>query len=238
MRLQLLLPTQRAREAFVLEALQSLAGTAGSQPRVLDVGCGEANLHPRLQPLCRSLVGCDVDARDVARAARGGGDYRVAEAAHLPWADHAFDAVLCLEAIEHIVDVAGALREFARVLRPGGALILTCPSANFPFTYDPLHWLAGRRLLPVGAYAYGHTWLPSEAQIRAALAVAGFTDVCVTGLTGSLAALPEAYWAGLAQRLFKANSGNGGGGPDRPTLARSRGTPSVGLGFVARQVKG
>lgn len=222
----------------MLEALQSLAGTAGSQPRVLDVGCGEANLHPRLQPLCRSLVGCDVDARDVARAARGGGDYRVAEAAHLPWADHAFDAVLCLEAIEHIVDVAGALREFARVLRPGGALILTCPSANFPFTYDPLHWLAGRRLLPVGAYAYGHTWLPSEAQIRAALAVAGFTDVCVTGLTGSLAALPEAYWAGLAQRLFKANSGNGGGGPDRPTLARSRGTPSVGLGFVARQVKG
>ena len=215
MNLKLLLPTYRARAQFVVTTIRGLgaSGLGGGLPRVLDVGCGEADLHVALRDHAAVLAGCDVHPGDVDRAraaapAFARGNYRVADAAHLPWENGAFDVALCLEAIEHVGDVGATLSEAARVLRPGGTLVLTCPNANFPITYDPLHWFAGRRVLPVGAYAYGHTWLPSEAAVRGALGAAGFVNVEVAGLTGWATAGVEAYWAGLAQRFVKRNAGN------------------------------
>jgi SAM-dependent methyltransferase len=254
--LKLLLPTYRARERFVVAALRSLRGLGpgGSPPRVLDVGCGEADLHGVLHPLCSVLSGCDVNAGDVQRARRTASgarqdQYRIADGAELPWDNEVFDVVLCLETVEHVADVDGLLAEAARVLRPGGALVLTCPNVNFPITYDPLHWLAGRRLLAGGAYAYGHTWLPSEAEMYAALRGAGFVDLSVAGLTGWLPAALEAYWAGWAQRIVKQNARNDAGAAPlqapspaitgRRTPAAGPAAPqraaSVGLAFVSRK---
>lgn len=251
MNLKLLLPTYRARAQFVVTTLRGLkaSGPGGGAPRVLDVGCGEADLHPELCTFASTLAGCDVHPGDVERArarvsAAAGEHYRVADAARLPWEKECFDIVLCLEAIEHVGDVRAMLGEAARVLRPGGTLVLTCPNANFPITYDPLHWLVGRPLLPVGAYGYGHTWLPSEADVCGALEEAGFVGVEVAGLTGWLAAGAEAYWAGLAQRWVKRNAGNDGG-HGRPGGAAHAGAraaggpvrvqrpPTVGLAFTA-----
>jgi SAM-dependent methyltransferase len=48
--------------------------------------------------------------------------------APFPFADARFDALLCMEGIEHLENQAGFLRECARVLRPGGQLILTTPN--------------------------------------------------------------------------------------------------------------
>ncbi len=243
MNLKLLLPTYRARAQFVLATVRALAttGPGGGLPRVLDVGCGEADMHAALRVQASVLAGCDVHAGDIARAqkaapGRARGEYHVADAASLPWEKHSFDVVLCLEAIEHVADLSAVLAEVARVLRPGGTLVLTCPNANFPITYDPLHWLVGRRVLPVGAYAYGHTWLPTEAQVCEALARAGFASVAVTPLTGWASAGLEAYWAGLAQRLVKHNAGNASGPAAAIAMARSHGgrqRSSVGLAIVA-----
>jgi ubiquinone/menaquinone biosynthesis C-methylase UbiE len=51
-----------------------------------------------------------------------------ADLLHLPLADQAFDTVTCLEVLEHTVDPDRAIAEIWRVLRPGGALILSTPS--------------------------------------------------------------------------------------------------------------
>jgi SAM-dependent methyltransferase len=52
---------------------------------------------------------------------------RHGDATALRFADASLDAVLCLDVLEHVPHFRAALREFARVLRPGGALLLTVP---------------------------------------------------------------------------------------------------------------
>lgn len=49
------------------------------------------------------------------------------DALHLPFADGTFDRVLCSEVLEHIPNDLGAMKELARVLRPGGTMAITIP---------------------------------------------------------------------------------------------------------------
>mgnify|MGYP003334589089 CR=1 FL=1 len=49
------------------------------------------------------------------------------DALHLPFVDGSFDRVVCSEVLEHIPDDLGAMRELARVLRPGGTMAITIP---------------------------------------------------------------------------------------------------------------
>jgi 2-polyprenyl-6-hydroxyphenyl methylase/3-demethylubiquinone-9 3-methyltransferase len=52
----------------------------------------------------------------------------VGDVADLPFDNADFDYVVCTEVIEHIVEPQRALRELARVLRPGGMLVITTPN--------------------------------------------------------------------------------------------------------------
>ena len=52
---------------------------------------------------------------------------RHGDATALRFADASLDAILCLDVLEHVPDFRAALREFARTLKPGGALLLTVP---------------------------------------------------------------------------------------------------------------
>ena len=89
---------------------------------VIDVGCGEQPYRPCVKGF-RHYVGFDsVDAVDRGEHADVLGD-----ALTLPFADGCADAVLCTEVIEHVVDPAAMLSEFARVLRPEGSVLLTSP---------------------------------------------------------------------------------------------------------------
>lgn len=55
----------------------------------------------------------------------------VSDIAAIPVADGSFDAVLCTEVLEHVADPVRVLGELARVLRPGGKLVLTAPFASY-----------------------------------------------------------------------------------------------------------
>src|SRR5437868_14565052 len=59
--------------------------------------------------------------------------------AKLPFGDQSFDYVTCLEGLEHIENPQQAIREFARVLRPGGQLIVSIP--NILNIEERLKWL-------------------------------------------------------------------------------------------------
>jgi SAM-dependent methyltransferase len=91
--------------------------------RAIDVGCGTGRWTARL-----AAIGVDASPSMLAVAAEKDGlrgRLAVGEAAALPVAGGVADLVLCALTFGHIRDQAGAMREFARVLRPGGTLILS-----------------------------------------------------------------------------------------------------------------
>jgi malonyl-CoA O-methyltransferase len=93
-----------------------------SPRRALDVGCGTGRWSAHLP-----AIGIDASLAMLAVAARKGlqGRLALADATALPIASESVDVVLCALTFGHIPDQAAAMREFARVLEPGGTLILT-----------------------------------------------------------------------------------------------------------------
>ena len=93
--------------------------------RMLVVGCGPAE---GLEWLARrgTLVALDVEPSFAKGAERGA--FLRASATDLPFAPQSFDLIIALDVIEHLDDDAGALREMARVARPGAALLCTVPA--------------------------------------------------------------------------------------------------------------
>ncbi len=113
-----------------LEALLE-AGGFGSEDRVLDLGCGAGHTALAVAPRVAEVVAADVTPEMLAVARsltqeRGLANLRLemADATDLPFADGEFDAVTSRFSAHHFADPAVALAEAARVLRPGGRLLL------------------------------------------------------------------------------------------------------------------
>lgn len=94
--------------------------------RALDVGCGEGRMCRLLRGFGVETVGIDPTPAMIEEARRRdpSGDYRLAGAEQLPFPDAGFDlAISCLSLID-IPDYRAAITEMARVLQPGGVLLV------------------------------------------------------------------------------------------------------------------
>jgi ubiquinone/menaquinone biosynthesis C-methylase UbiE len=104
-------------ERFNVPRLLELLPTPGR--RTLDLGCGEGRLGRQLLRLGHRVVGVDSSPGMVALASESQ-DAVVADAAALPFEDGAFDLVTAFMSLQDMDDMAGAVRETARVLEGGG----------------------------------------------------------------------------------------------------------------------
>jgi SAM-dependent methyltransferase len=108
---------------------------------VLDIGAGAAQY--------RALFAhCDYRTQDFAQepqtlalGAYARLDY-TSDIVSIPLPDRAVDVILCTEVLEHVPNPVAAIREMARLLKPGGRLLLTAPLGSF-LHQEPYHFYGG-----------------------------------------------------------------------------------------------
>lgn len=112
-----------------------LAGRC-AQRDVLEAGCGEGYGADLLADVAHRVVGLDYDESAVAhvRSRYPRVDMRHGNLAELPLADGEVDVVVNFQVIEHLWDQGQFVTECARVLRPGGALLMSTPNR---ITFSP-----------------------------------------------------------------------------------------------------
>ena len=150
---------------------EALAGRLTGPGRVLEVGCGTGGLLVAAARIGVDIQGVDIAARWLVVARRRLTDHGVdipltaAGAERLPWPDGTFDTLVADSLLEHLDDPGRALREWVRVLRPGGQLLLWSPN-RFTIATDPhlglwgVGWLP-RPLVPAYLRLRGRTeWPP------------------------------------------------------------------------------
>lgn len=154
--------------------------------RVLDVGCGAGLFAEPLARLGANVTGVDAAGEAIAAArahAAGQGlaiDYRVGGIEDV---EGAFDLVTALEVIEHVTDPTAFVAGLARVLAPGGALILSTPNRTALSRAMIVTLAEGFGRIPRGTHDADRFIAPDE--MRALLDAAGLEIVDVTGFAWS-----------------------------------------------------
>ena len=173
--------------------------------RVLDVAAGTGVSTVELQRVGALAVACDFSLGMLragrARRSRRSVPFVAGDALRLPFADGSFDAATISFGLRNVADVPRALQEFARVVRPGGRLVVCEFSrpvfAPFRFVYlnylmRALPWIARRVSSNPDAYVYLaesiRAW-PAQAELARVIADAGWRDVRYRNLTGGIVAL-------------------------------------------------
>lgn len=126
---------ERGRRTWVAARAAELQPGA----RLLDAGAGSG-------PYRDLFAHCEYRAHDFGKEPSTRGRYTdldyVSDITDIPVDAGSFDAVLCTEVLEHVPDPAAAVGEFARILRPGGTVLITAPLGSI-LHQEPYHYYGG-----------------------------------------------------------------------------------------------
>lgn len=117
------------RHRLIESLLHSHFGTTSSPERtLLDIGCGTGAMSSRLRRWGR-VVSADFSPLALQFSRRRGlTELVTADAMKLPFASDSFDVLVAMDMLEHLPDDVAALKEFYRVLKPGGIVLATVPA--------------------------------------------------------------------------------------------------------------
>ncbi|SFQ36109.1 2-polyprenyl-6-hydroxyphenyl methylase / 3-demethylubiquinone-9 3-methyltransferase [Roseivivax halotolerans] len=155
--------------------------------KVLDLGCAGGFMAEALARRGAHVTGLD-PAEDAIAAARAHADeeglaitYDIGTGEGMSYPDAAFDAVVCVDVLEHVADLQKTLDQVVRVLKPGGRFFFDTINRNriarlaaITIAEDVV------RILPKGTHDPEMFIRPED--LRAGFAAAGLTDLDMTGL--------------------------------------------------------
>ncbi len=143
---------ESTRVAWIAQTLQKIPAGA----RLLDAGAGERQFERfcgHLRYVAQDFAQYDGQGNGVGLQTGRWDQSKldiVSDIARIPEPDGAFDAIMCTEVFEHIPHPAQAMAEFARLLRPGGFLLITAPFCSITH-FAPYHFYTG-----FSRYFYDH----------------------------------------------------------------------------------
>ncbi len=171
---------------------RAIASSLPARARILDIACGTGDLGVAVK---RVLPGSSIDGIDISNAmldvarskpeaAASYDSLAVADAANLPFEDASFDCAMCAFGFRNFPDRAAALKEAARVVRPGGRLhvleFFRPHGLIVPAIVSSWLWLAPRIFARGALSEYGHL----RRSIAAMDGVGEFSDAaCAAGFT-------------------------------------------------------
>jgi ubiquinone/menaquinone biosynthesis C-methylase UbiE len=190
--------------AWTTHRYDDIARLLADEPRrdaLLEIGSGQGQMLAALAERYARLAGIDLSDNAVAiaravfaeRYPQLAGKIEVVAGSadeRLPWTDDSFDAVIACAVLEHTVDLFAALDEIARVVRPGGVVVLTVPNlAYIKHTVGLLFGYLPRTGTPTRDMAYwrqhgwdgGHLHYFTRASLAALLRETGFEPEAWTG---------------------------------------------------------
>ncbi|MDH3659307.1 MAG: bifunctional 2-polyprenyl-6-hydroxyphenol methylase/3-demethylubiquinol 3-O-methyltransferase UbiG [Alphaproteobacteria bacterium] len=154
---------------------------------VLDLGCAGGFMAEALAKRDANVTGIDPAEQAIAAARTRAGEeglsvrYDIGVGEHLPYSENAFDAVVCVDVLEHVEDLDKVIAESARVLKPGGLFLFDTINRNLlarlvviTMAEDVL------KLLPKGTHDPARFIRPDE--IRAVFERHGLAPKAFTGL--------------------------------------------------------
>lgn len=122
--------------------------------RLLEVGCGRGFLTQAVRRFAPDTTGVDLNPEAVANGVAAG--LRVMDARRLEFPDASFDKVYSFHVIEHVSDLATALAEIDRVLKPGGRVLLVYPA-------EPIR---GLYVVPTAIILFGNPWRARDLHVH------------------------------------------------------------------------
>jgi SAM-dependent methyltransferase len=171
--------------------LVDAAGVSTGQ-RVLDVACGTGVVARTAADRvggAGSVVGVDINdgMLAVARRLRPAIEWKLADAARLPFADDSFDVVVCQAALMFFPDRVAALREMGRVAVPGGTIgVQVWASLDAQEGYGPLIAVAARHAGADATDLLGSYWVLGDLEFFSELAgAAGLRVITARTRTGT-----------------------------------------------------
>ena len=138
-----------SQKRIVMELLR------GQRGRLLEVGCGPAIMLPDLLAMGFDVHGIDVSVEMIRRAEQRMASHPLAsrctlgigDVEKLDFPDASFEAVLGMGVLEYLSTYDVALREIARVLKPGGQVVLTIPNRASAYHVARSAYLGARRMI-------------------------------------------------------------------------------------------
>ncbi len=154
--------------------------------QIMDLGCGTGYYLFLLSslPVKLQLTGLDNDKKALVEgkeSLKGRGiKFVLNDSRKLPFPKSSFDKIVASEVLEHVENDEQVLKEIYRVLKPGGRLVISVPSINYPFFWDPINWTLQHLFnthIKTGFFSglwYGHLRLYQKENLRKKFIKAGF----------------------------------------------------------------